>query len=549
MTVLRLLASRAGRRGSAREIPQPASSAQLVNGPPRPDTPTTESAMASGTRLAVPSSYIRLLLTSLGAGYLRIDKNYNVADANSVAANWLGKSLGEVVGRPFAEVAPRSPMKMLSGAVERSVFVDRQLLSYSQPDRWLDLHVYPAQDGAIIFFKDITGAKADQDHDTAQQALLQSLDTVETQVIVLDKEGNVVASNLAWRSFAAAHGFVSTSTDPLNYLTLRSKRWAYRPEAKRVSAALSAALAGTARATHLEYAWQLKGKVHWFKLKAVPFDRDGDRYLVVTNEDVTALKQAAQIAADLSERLLGIQEEERERIAQALHDSTAQHLIAVGLNLMRLKGRGAVESDVADLFKDMEASLQEASKELRTLTYLLHPPHLAERGLLAALQQYVEGFRKRTGLTVTLRTTRCADMIPHSLRTCIYRIVQEALTNVHRHASAAVVQIALRHVGATLHLLITDDGRGISREKEVEGVGLAGIKARLQQLGGQLRIASSNRGTHLHAALPLNGDLGPETQNPSWSHTLVRADARMLESPRRAVQTQNDLTVPGDAPS
>lgn len=458
---------------------------------------------ASPAAAAVPAAYVRLMLTSLGAGYLCVDENYVVTDANSVALKWLGMRSQDVVGRPYARVVPKSPMKMLKSAVERSIFVDRELFSYGRPDRLLDLHVYPIEGGAIVFFRDLTEQKCSRQNDAGGEALLRSLDAIPTHVVVLDRHGTVIGSNLAWRSFAAAHGLTPQNDEPLNYLALHDKPLADRPEAKRISAALSAVLTGSVRAAQLEYAWRLDGTVRSFALKAERFECDGNYYLVVANEDVTALKEAEQTAGELCDRLLAVQEEERQRIAGELHDCTAQHLVALGLNLIKLKSKGSITGDATGLFAEMDTLLQEATTELRTFTYLLHPPQLAEHGLLATLQQYVEGFSRRTGVSVMLRTTHVTESISAPLQRCIYRIVQEGLANVHRHASATRVKVDLRHIGGRLHLVVTDNGRGIEPTSHSLGVGLPGIRSRLHQFGGRLNVGVCSRGTRLHAAIPL----------------------------------------------
>lgn len=470
----------------------------------------------SQTRLArhergVPTSYIRLMMTSLNAGYIRVDNNYIITDANPIAAEWFGMRLENIVGRQFAEVAPKSPMKMLSNAIERSIFFDRQLQSFGRPDRLLDLHVYPTEDGAMIFFQDITEHKDAAREREGKTALLRSLDAVTAQILVLDRRGSIVAANSAWQSFAAHHGLVPDNGEPANYLTPDLKRWTCRPEAERIRSTLTAVLSGSARTARIDYAWRLKGKTRWFTLKAARLQSGGDSYLIVTNEDTTALKQAERMTGKLCERLLAVQEEERQRIAEDLHDSTAQHLVALGLNLMKLKGHVSTANEATSLVGEMEGFLREASKELRTFTYLLHPPYLAEDGLAATLHQYAEGYAKRTGIPVAFRAVGAVGEVSQSAQRCIFRIVQEGLANVYRHASATRAQISLRLQAGCLHLVVSDDGHGMLQTPRPLGVGLPSIKARLRQFGGYLKIRSSHRGTHLHAVVPISADMDLQT--------------------------------------
>ena len=226
--------------------------------------------------------------------------------------------------------------------------------------------------------------------------------------------------------------------------------------------------------------------------------------------DVTPRKKAEAEAELLTERLLTLQDEERQRIALELHDSTAQHLLAMGLNLASLRRRVVAEPATRQLFDEIDGSLGETTKELRTFTYLLNPPHLESDGLRATLERYAEGFSQRTGLKTTLRASAGADGLPAPLQRSVLRIVQEALTNVHRHAAASRVAIDLRSIGRHTHLLIRDDGQGIDRANARQadgrvrlGVGIPGMTARVEQLGGRLLIRSGPRGTTVHAAMPV----------------------------------------------
>ena len=236
--------------------------------------------------------------------------------------------------------------------------------------------------------------------------------------------------------------------------------------------------------------------------------------------DITARKRLEARAARLSDRLLTVQEEERRNIAQELHDSTVQHLVAASLMLTSLRSAPREEKNRRS-WDDLETSLGEAMKELRTFSYLMHPPVLRTEGLYLSLQRYIAGFADRSGLVMKLKANRQGDKFPLRLQRPIFRIVQEALANAYRHASASEVSVELRRIGASLHVIITDNGRGIEGSGKRKqhpslrpGVGIRGIKMRLQRLGGRLRISRPPAGgTRIHAVLPV-GD------------TLVRRTAR-----------------------
>jgi PAS domain S-box-containing protein len=222
--------------------------------------------------------------------------------------------------------------------------------------------------------------------------------------------------------------------------------------------------------------------------------------------DVTNYKIAQLEAKQLSQRVLSIQDDERQRIAQDLHDSTSQHLAAIGLNLIALKGaKGS-----CSVLEDIENSLEEASKELRTFTYLLHPPALADDGLIGTLARYVDGFGRRTGLMVTLRSQGSIEELSRPAQESILRVVQEALANVHRHADATRAHVHLRCLGHWLHVAIRDDGIGVRAAGNAApgarlptGVGIVGMTARMRQLGGSLNVRSKPTGTIVHAVVPM----------------------------------------------
>jgi len=228
--------------------------------------------------------------------------------------------------------------------------------------------------------------------------------------------------------------------------------------------------------------------------------------------DITGSKRLAARAVRLSERLLTIQEEERRNIAQELHDSTVQHLVAASISLMNLKPKAMAVAGEDRSWNDLESCLGEAMKELRTFSYLMLPPALPGKGLGHSLRQYIDGFAERSGLVIKLRMSRKAGTLSLRQQRTIFRIVQEGLANAYRHASATRVSVALRRIGPWLHLIINDDGQGVTIKAKDglypllrPGVGIRGIRMRLHQLGGRLSISRLRAGgTRLHAALPID---------------------------------------------
>jgi two-component system, NarL family, sensor kinase len=238
-------------------------------------------------------------------------------------------------------------------------------------------------------------------------------------------------------------------------------------------------------------------------------DPGGQTYGVcIISTDISELKRAQQEVHDLSARLLNAQDEERRRIARELHDSTAQTLTALVLNLNRLLRNGKLDEDARAITNESMTLANEMHSEMRTLSYLLHPPLLDELGLASALTWYVDGFTKRSGIAVRLSVSPNIGRVDANIEMALFRVVQESLGNVHRHSGSKTAEIRLERTSDQLVLSISDSGRGFSMSSGIGsqlqslGVGIAGMKARLEQLGGKLDIRSSSSGTTVSAMIP-----------------------------------------------
>jgi two-component system, NarL family, sensor kinase len=259
--------------------------------------------------------------------------------------------------------------------------------------------------------------------------------------------------------------------------------------------------------------WQMAGPTALLLfaggLAALFTARQVERPLRTLSHLVTA---AESEVAELSTQLLALQEEERQRIARELHDSTAQSLVAANLGLARLEREVEQGPAARKLVAQIEVLLDRALQELRVFTYLLHPPNLAEDGLKATLEEFIDGFAGRTGLRARIRISSRVDDAPPEIQRSILRVVQEALANVHRHAGAAEVSVDAKLAGGQVIVRVRDDGRGIGKPPGHEsvgrprmGVGIPGMRARLRQFDGDLRIRSGPGGTSLLAHVPLPG--------------------------------------------
>jgi PAS domain S-box-containing protein len=222
-----------------------------------------------------------------------------------------------------------------------------------------------------------------------------------------------------------------------------------------------------------------------------------------------ALFEQAQTVRELSGRLLRAQDDERRRIARDLHDSAGQILVALQMNLTPLQSAARkMDFEAAAKIADSIALVDQLSKELRTLSYLLHPPLLDEAGLPSALRWYVEGFAERSHIDVQLEVASDLGRLPGDMEMTIFRLVQESLTNIHRHSGSQKASIAVIRDAEEVCLQIRDQGRGLSVSSQAAakpraGVGIQGMRERVNQLGGRFQIHSNGAGTEVTAAFPL----------------------------------------------
>jgi two-component system, NarL family, sensor kinase len=224
----------------------------------------------------------------------------------------------------------------------------------------------------------------------------------------------------------------------------------------------------------------------------------------------TELDSANRGLRELSARLMQLQDDERRRIARELHDSVGQMLAALTMNLSSVKAEVERLNKEASKLTDSEVLVQEMGKEVRTISYLLHPPLLDEAGLSSALRSYIEGFSERSKIKVDLDLPPDFGRLSSDLETAVFRTVQECLTNVHRHSESPLAKIRLVRSSDTVRIEVQDRGRGITPEKQADmaasgtpGVGLRGMRERLRQLGGSLEITSDEKGTTVVAELPI----------------------------------------------
>jgi len=353
-----------------------------------------------------------------------------------------------------------------------------------------------------------------------QGLMATTLDAVPSPVAVLDEAGSIQFVNESWREFLKflriaipgdgvgrtyfAAGILG-AIDPHHALDLRG--------------ALNQILRGGLERFQRSIRMRSSNAERWYQVSAVRVATEGASRIVMTHTDISAVHDAQAMIKSLSQRLLSAQDEERRRIARELHDSTVQQLTAIGLHMMVLRHRSPCDAETQHTLDQVEHSVEEAQKEIRAFSYLLHPPCLDEDGLKTTLTRFIEGFAKRTRLRAVVQIDDEIDHFTSDAQRAILRIVQEALANVHRHAAATEIVVTVETTRDRLLLGITDDGKGMACKGESRadqpGVGLAGMRARLRQLSGKLKIASGPRGTTISGEIPLCECIGEAPLYPS----------------------------------
>jgi PAS domain S-box-containing protein len=225
--------------------------------------------------------------------------------------------------------------------------------------------------------------------------------------------------------------------------------------------------------------------------------------------DLRERRESERALRNLSGRLLRLQDEERRRLAREIHDSTAQGLAALSLGLgviAKASQRLGVREQQA--LADAQVQVEQSARELRTISYLLHPPLLDEMGLASALRAYVDGFSNRSGVQVTLQVPEQDTRLPGETETALFRVVQECLTNIHRHSGSPTAQVRLLLDAESVVLEVSDQGSGLEIPTPGGlpvsdlGVGIVGMQERVRQLGGRLEFDSGRTGTTVRAVLP-----------------------------------------------
>lgn len=334
------------------------------------------------------------------------------------------------------------------------------------------------------------------------------IDGLPEQIALVDEDWTILMVNDAWKKAADAVGLPLGAGD--NYRTFCQSYADQGSEpAMIVVAGLRQISSGQRDRFRHIYSAEGVNAGHDYQVCVARLECGGRRLATVTRYEVTELLTLRREHLERGDSRLRIQQDERRRIGREIHDSTAQHIVAIHLNLMRLK-RMHDDADSTAVFAEIDETIDRVQREIRTISYIFHPPELTEEGLAPALRAMARGFGARTGLRIGVHAEGDFAGACGPVESTLYRLSQEALTNIHRHAHAEEVRIRLEARRGLLHLLIMDDGIGvpaISQTSAELGVGIPGMRLRVEELGGRFTIRRHDFGTLILASVPLRPSL------------------------------------------
>jgi PAS domain S-box-containing protein len=472
------------------------------------------------------------------------DLNGIINSWNAAAERIFGYSAQEAIGQPITIIIPpelreeeAQILKHLRSG-ERIEHLETVRVAKNGKRLNISLTVSPIKDfqgqviGASKIARDITDRVSEKELREKQDLLRAAFAQTYSFLAILSDDGTIVEANRA-----ALEGTGYTRSEVIGS-KLWDIWWRSLPE-EQVIAKTSLATAAKGLAVREECQYALRdGTIRFADRTLNPLQSEtGEVVMIVCSGlDITEHRQLrsmleervrertreleaknlelvtqADVVRELSARLLQIQDEERRRIARELHDSVGQMLAAVSMNMAHVHHEAAaLGPDARKALEDNAELLEQLSGEIRTISHLLHPPLLDEVGLQSALQWYIDGFSERSKIKVDLELPDDFGRLPRNLEITLFRVVQECLTNIHRHSGSSTATIRVARSQNEVRLEVRDAGKGLPAAAQtslssgkLSGVGLRGMHERLRQMGGQLDVQSDGKGTLILATLPI----------------------------------------------
>lgn len=503
-----------------RSLSRRRSSSALPSRPPRRSSPENHSD-ASEQRF-------RRLIQDLHVAVVLLGPDAKVLFANDTAFEIAGLSRNEVVGKTTEEIGMRiiredgtevpMPMRPAPRALRTKKPVRGEVLGFIHPRtqelKWFYTDAIPQFDpdgtlrGVVSTLTDVSERmRTRQELERTNEFNRQILTSVQEGIIVHGRDLRYQLWNPYMERMSGLNAKDVLGKDPRELFPFLEQHGGI--------SAMERALAGEiVTETDMPYEISQTGEKGWCDNKYVPLRNESGEIIgvIATVRDITGRKRHEDELHELSSRLLQLQDEERRRIARDLHDSLAQQLMAASLNLAQLRKLPAsARSKRTALISEARKMIADSARQIRSISYLLHPPLLDELGLASAIEEYSQGFSQRTGIRVDIDLQFRAGRLSQEIETALFRILQESLGNIQKHSASETASIRLtsdRH-GVTLE--ISDRGKGIPRpaldsyvaRPQRLGVGILGMRERMRQLGGRLEISSNGPGTMVRAVLPI----------------------------------------------
>jgi len=503
------------------------------------------------------TTHFQLVSDTMASGVVRCDRNLRYLWVNSRYAEMVGRPAKEIVGHSMMEILGEDTCRELQPYFDRvlegqQVSLDQQIEFKEIGRRWILAAYTPTfdssgkADGWVACVTDTTNQKQ-KDAELTKQARL--LDLSFNAVILRDSNDRVTYWN---KGAQELYGW--TRDEALGRVTHSLLQTQFPGPQESIQTQFRQAGRWQGELSHICKDGRLITVISRWELTRDPVTNSDS--IMEANINITPTKQAEQqlqllvqtlesrIAErtqelehatnqlrELSGKLLRTQDEERRRIARELHDGVGQLLAAMNMNLSNLKNEmEGLNEEAARRLDENTTLVEQASQEIRTISHLLHPPLLDVMGLESALRWYVDGYCERSKISVEMQLTPgFSDGLPRDFALSLFRIVQECLTNVHRHSESAWAQIAVRRSSSEITLEVRDHGKGMSPELQLKisagessGVGLRGIRERIRQFGGRLEVHANEGGTRVISTLPLPKVEASEAKTKSDSpHELL----------------------------